>query len=294
MLFNKDNKGSEELYEITGTFKASTDFAVIENDIDDAISGLRPFLGGVIEAAETLYQDGNSDDLLVRLVQRAVATRALAYFAKNTNLSHGETGRKIKLDENEKIPFEWMIDRDDRNLIERHYRALDALLRYLEENNPESWKDSAAAKSRANLFLKNFSDFEDIYPVNGSVYTFYKLIPLISEAEARLGGLLGTDSFPDIPETKKYIVLSALAEALGRWSLSIFPLEISRQFSPSYQGNNEKQLASIQEIQRTIVNFKKGAREAYNAIAYKVNHSNPAADRTLIPEANKKDKFFSV
>lgn len=293
MLFNKNNQGSEELYKITGTFKASTKFEVVENDILDAIANLRPLLGEVLDEADRLYQDG-SDSELVRLVQRAVATKALCYFAKNTGLSHGETGRKLKVDENEKIPFEWMIDRDDRDLVERHYRALDQVLRYLDENDLESWKGSATAKSRANLFLKSFADFEDVYPVNGSLYTYYKLIPLLSEAEARLGSLLGTDDFPHIMETNVYIVVSALAEALGRWSLSIFPLEISRQFSPSYQGNNEKQLTTLEEIERTKHNFKKTARAAYNVIAFEVNKVNPAAERTLIPKADKKNKFFTV
>ena len=293
MLFNKDNRGSEELYKLTGTFKASTQFEVIENDIADAIASLSPLLGGAITEAERLYQEGSSEEI-VRLVQRAVATKALTYFAKNTGLSHGETGRKLKVDENEKLPFEWMIDRDDRDLTERHYRALDQVLRYLDKEQPEYWKDSTAAKSREKLFLKDFEIFERVYPVNGSLYTFYKLIPLISEAEARLGALLGTDEFPEIEETYVYIVLSALAEALGRWSLSIFPLEISRQFSPSYQGNNEKQLATLEEIERTKRNFKKSARFAYNVVATEVKKVNPAADRSLIPEANKEDKFFSV
>lgn len=293
MLFNKNNNGSEELYRLTGTFKASTDYAAIENDIADAISSLRPLLGDVLKHAEEAYENG-SDAELVRLVQRAVATKALAYFAKNTGLSHGGTGRKIKTDENEKIPFEWMIDRDDRELTERHYRALDQLLSYLDENNVESWNGSATAKSREKLFLKDFDRFERVYPVNGSRYTFYKLIPLISEAEARLGAMLGTDEFPDIEETATYIVLTALAEALGRWSLSIFPLEISRQFSPSYQGNNEKQLATLEEINRTLRNFKKSARFAYNVIAAKVKETAPAAEREIIPEGDKKNKFFTV
>ena len=183
MLFNRDNNGSEELYRVTGTFKASTDYTSIANDIEDATEDLRSLVGPIVARAEETYENRESSEVLT-LVQRAVAARALCYFAKNTGLSHGETGRKLKVDENEKIPFEWMVDRDDRKLNERYYRAIDRLFRYLYSSDEIDVNDLPDGEMRRLLFIKNINDFEAVYPISGSYYTLNALIPLMYEAQA--------------------------------------------------------------------------------------------------------------
>lgn len=300
MLFNKDNNGSMELYRLTGTFKASTDFAAIANDIDDATDELRSMVGPVVEYAEEAYEQG-AECAVLPLVQRVVASRALCYFAMNTGLSHGETGRKMKVDENEKIPFEWMVDRDDRELKERYYRALDRLFRYLDSDEGKSLINNLGelpySGTRDKLIVKDIASFEQIYPISGSYYTFHSLVPLMIEAQDHLAAMLGIEVGPNLSDTApvmKYIVLSALATALGRWSLSIFPHEISRQFAPSYQGNKETQPATMAEIDRTRRNFESEARDAYIAASVAIKNENPEAECSVIPENHPSNKFFTA
>lgn len=283
-----------ELYQITGTFKASTDFTVIANDIEDATAELCTTIGPVVEQVQKNYTDGEENDTL-KLVQRVIASRALCYFAKNTGLSHDSTGRKLKVDENEKIPFEWMIDRDDRELKERYYRALDRLYLHLEKEDSEEWKKCSISKQRAELFVKDFNVFESVYPLNGSRYTFYKLIPLMLEAQKRLAIILkSNDSLPDNPGTSKYIILKALVIALERWNLNIFPLEISRGFSPSYQGNKETQPATLAEIDRTKAALSSQAEEALKALLIEINKDNPTTGASLLPKNDRTNKFFTT
>lgn len=299
MLFNKDKNGSMELYRMTGTFKASTDFAAIANDIDDAVYELKSMVGKVVDYAEEAYENDVECDVLP-LVQRAVATKALYHFAQNTGLSHGETGRKMKVDENEKVPFEWMVDRDDRELKERYYRALDRLFRYLDSDDGKSLTkslgDIPGSSFRAELIVKDIAAFERVYPISGSYYTFHSLIPLMFEAQGRLADMLEIkrSDVPSNGSTIKYIVLSALAIALGRWSLSIFPLEISRQFAPSYQGNRQTQPATLAELDRTKHNFEAEAREAYIAASVAIKGDNPEAGRDIMPENDPSNKFFTA
>ncbi len=295
-LFNRDNNGSTELFQMTGTFQASTRYEAIANDIDDATEELRSIIGEVVASAEQDYAE-SKDSTTLHLVQRVVAAGALCFFAKKTGLSHGGTGRKMKVDENEKIPFEWMIDRDDQELKERHYRALDRLLSHLESEGSEEWKKSPAFTTRTQLQVKTLAQFETVYPISGSSYTFYCLTPLMLEAQNTLLkklALAKASDLPDIPDTTKCIVLSALATALERWSLNIFPLEISRRFAPSYQGNKETASATATEIAHTRRVFLREAADAAVSIYRTVHKNNPTPDTPVMPKNDKQNKFFTA
>ena len=138
ILFNKDGRGSEELENITGQWYASSPYRLIRTEIDFAIREVRGRVGdAVMEAASDAYQSG-SDEALLNAVRLPVAFLAIMRYAALSSVSHESTGRKVKMDDNEKMPFEWMVDRDDRAMRERYYRALDALYSYLEENKVEA------------------------------------------------------------------------------------------------------------------------------------------------------------
>ena len=66
----------------------------------------------VTEAAEAYDEDEKPE--LVAAVRLPVACLALMRYAKLSSVSHESTGRKVKIDDNERSPYEWQIDRDDR------------------------------------------------------------------------------------------------------------------------------------------------------------------------------------
>ena len=132
MLFDKVQNGSEELNSLTGQWFASTPFYLIRTEIDFAAQELGSIVGSeVVDAAEEAYLAGADPDF-VDAVRLPVAFRAIARYAQLSGVSHEGTGRKVKMDDNEKMPFEWMIDRDDRAMLDRYYRAIDSLFRFLE------------------------------------------------------------------------------------------------------------------------------------------------------------------
>ena len=106
MIFNKDGNGSDELYKLSGTFQASTDFNAIISEIESAQAEVSDIVGcEVVNEAETVYAKENptaEETSFLQAVQRAVAFLAISRYARLTGLSHGDTGRKIKTDENEK------------------------------------------------------------------------------------------------------------------------------------------------------------------------------------------------
>jgi hypothetical protein len=68
---------------------------------------------------------------------------------------HTNNGRKMRQDEGEKLPFQWMLDNDNAALEKRYYRALDDLIKFLDRSKNETeltttlytiWTNSEAFK----------------------------------------------------------------------------------------------------------------------------------------------------
>ena len=176
------------------------------------------------------------------MVRMPIALLAILNFSKQNLVSHKDTGRKLKVDDNEKVPFEWMIDRDDREQLERYYRSLDALYAYLMETDQE-WSEKHSSKETV---VSRLCEFEDVYPISGSYYCFYMFQPLMLEVQRRqLQKIVGTDDIKfaiDNPSTplacamREYVVLGALIKGVQRWSVSVFPAIVARMFFTELSG----------------------------------------------------------
>lgn len=314
MIFNKNGKGSEELYQLSGTFQASTDFNAIAAEIDSATAEVADIVGqGVIAAAEEIYakpQPDTDEQKFLEAVQRAVAYLAIGRYARLTGLSHGDTGRKIKTDENEKIPFEWMIDRDDREMRERYFRALDALFALLETAAPgtgweEAWKNSDARILAMSLIVKTLRDVEHVYPLEHSRYMFHMLAPVIKEIQdTRLLNIIGEDRLQKLidgdssvlnirNQSIRLTVLLAMATAVKRWSVEVFPLSVARRFHPSYQGNRTSVQASTAEMEWFIDKLESQAKDAALELQTAIT-GNPYEGMELVPENSPRNKYFTT
>lgn len=299
MLFNKHGNGSLELYELTGTIQAGIPFDSLKAEVESASEEVRSIVGAaVFEAAQEAYDADERHDF-VNAVRLPVACLAIYQYSRLSGVSHGDTGRKIKTDEGEKIPFEWMLDRDDREMRDRYYRALDRLLLYLESNEISQWNGQRRV---AGCIVKRLDAFEAVYPLEHSHYMFARLVPLMEEVQPKLGNIVGSARLADLvagretdiaPIARRYVILRALRLAVERWSLDAFPLAIARRFSPSYQGNRESRAATTDEIDWYLGKLdgqvKETALELQSAVS-----GNPYDGARLLPENNPHNKYFTV
>lgn len=309
MLFNKNGKGSEELYGISGIFQASTDYRSIAAEIDSATAEVAAIVGSaVMESAEEIYDKEAPTDgekALLAAVRLPVAYLAIGMYSKLAGVSHGDTGRKMKVGDDEKIPFEWMIDRDDRELRERYYRALDALIRHLEATENESWKNSDTRSSAADCLVGDLTAVERVYPIEHSYYMFYRLLPIFLEIQqTKLRKVVGDENYAKLlqkdasvadilPQAMRFIVLRALIVAVQRWSIDSFPLSIARRFSPSYQGNRERRAATTEEIDWYVSKLELQAQDAALELQA-AGGTDPYENLDLIPENDPRKKYFTV
>ena len=314
-----------------GAVLCSQQFDVIATEIEFATREVASLVGeGVVARAERHYlteeynpDSGLGEDLLVRRVQLPIACLAVARHAGQTLVSHEDAGRKAKRDDNESLPWEWMIDRDDRALREKYCRALDALYAFLEGNDFEEWNGSPVRRLREECIVKSLGDFETVYPIDHSYYTYFLLLPLIVECQQLTvrpavgekwedlvsGNGTGDSSSPrslGMTESRngnegllrlavRVAVLLAVATAVERWSLEVFPLSIARRFNPTYQGNRASDKASTAEMEWAVGKLRRQADEALNELLSAVNgDGNPYEGYPLLPRNDRRNKFFNA
>lgn len=305
MIFNKDNKGAQELRDLTGNYYANNKFDKIAGEIELAAEELGALVGdGVIDLAGKYYVEPgeDADAELVRKVQRPIAILATLRMYRKNDLSHEDDGRKFKMatDGSEKLPWEWQLDRDDALHLEEYYRAVDALIRYLNKKGLEVWTGTASYRLAQTLIIRSGEAFDSYFPIDSSERMFLMLLPFIREAQMltvkRAYGK-GWDELLEesgMPETDahfaacKAVALLAMSMALRRLSLSLIPGGVLRKFMTE-NGMGESEPASLKDVDRlagwmaddaaTWVDEMKRARDGGQA------------EYELLPKNDKRNKY---
>lgn len=308
MLFNKDNNGSEELQQITGYYAAANQFSVIEAEVKDATRAVAGLVGsGVVAAADSAYHNNQNPDF-VAAVRTPIAILAVARYSRGNLVSHEDSGSKVKVDGNEKMPWEWMLDRDERAQQERWYRALDALYAYLETTNPDSWQNSDARARVGRSIVRALDEMEAVYPVDGSFYVYYMLQNLVVECQGQLRKMIGDEKWALITANpvadanmellrvcQRWAILSALVKAVRRWSLEVFPLSIARRFCPSYNGGRSSRAATREEMDAYVAGLEGQIAEARGEMAELLaDGENPWRNYDPQPRNDPSNKFFTA
>ena len=93
----------------------------------------------------------------------------------------------------------------------------------------------------------------------------------------------------------RFVVLSAVARAVRRWSLAVLPLSVARRFSPSYQGNNESSAATREEMESYAAGLDGQIDEARLEVLAEMNAGdNPYDGYDPLPFNDPSKKYFTV
>ena len=276
MLFNKNSQGTDELKKHLGFLFKSNNFKNIETDIMLAEESITEYIGQpVYDLAHTHYisddyEKTNPSELQARLtnlvhhIQLPVAHFAYFSYAPHSDISHEDTGRKVQIDpEREKLPWEWMIERDNNAVLNKAHKTTDRLIAFLEkeEANIEQWKSSDAQKAARRLFVKNALAFDKIFPIERSRRFFIKIIPFIDEVErdqikpvltpgvfddiktAIEGGTTYNDDENILGMIQVPTALLAMSIAVQRLSIEVMPNGIFQNYVSEHLTQNAKAIA---------------------------------------------------
>jgi hypothetical protein len=317
MIFNKDDNGTEELFEVTGSYWRTNDFSVIRSEIESASTAVRSQIGDALfDRAETHYKSEDFDTAddgintgLVRKVQVAVATLAMYRYFQQV-LSHEDGGRVLKINsETEKNPWAWQLERDDQALLDRHYRALDELFIFVERNKITEWEQSRIFKDRKACLVGDIDAFQRVFPIEDSHRMFHLLVPFMLEAQERYvlpvvgkegydamvaGGELSTELVSQLSAARRYIPLLSVITAVRRMSVKVLPTAIVRRFVDSFQGkgggNFDREAES--RLLRTLEEEAAVAKTELQRAVSQCSHAFTEAD--LVPKNDPHKKFCSV
>lgn len=312
LLFT-DTTGTSELKEHLGFLDLSLDYKNIKAKIITASNDVKKIIGQTMyNLALAEYKKSDEDNSknidLIFYVKNPIAIQAYRKYAPHNDLSHTTSGRLNRLEDGQKSPFEWMIDKDDKALEKSYYEALDDLIEFLEANI-ESWKETPQYKKSHQLFIKSANDFDDIFPIGASRLLFLKLSPGIRIAESKeITPRLGKELFDTLKESpdenevlvakiKEALAYYAMAWALRRLSVQLFPEGIIEGFMNDMSTKPIKSSNKSKEVFAAASYFEIDAHNAFLEIEELITKLNKTADEVVEPltfKASSSDSFFNT
>jgi len=207
MLFNKNSNGGDELRELLGFIDASTNFDKWKTWIELSVRQVTALTGkAVYDVANAHYNSPNylyvttetltelttpklSEinawkvlDGLVQKFQLANALFAYVRLLPSLDAGHSNGGRKRTVGTEDRTLTAVEAYKDESNILNLGYEALEDLLSYLELNAIPTWLASETRKSTANLLVPTVDVFNEYFRI-GSSRLFYTLVPMIKEVQ---------------------------------------------------------------------------------------------------------------
>jgi len=287
---NKET-ASEELRTALGFVDADIDITEISPDIRIATKKIIKIIGNAVYSDVVANYVKESDDVtkdteLIQCAQYAIGTSAFALWAPLNDLAHTTNGRRMRSSEDSKTPFEWMVVRDDDKLQQRSYRALDALLEYIDSKaDYTTWTESDEFKASHKLFVRSTDEFEQHYQIH-SLLLLKKLMPGLKKGESKIAPIIGDELYQILKNkrngtddtaltTTEKTLLELIQEACVYYSLSwgiprlqinLFPegvLQSIRSDRATIRGRKTPEFMQVDQVEQM---FKQDADEIIKQI----------------------------
>ena len=293
---------AEQIRNLTGSYYANNDFKKIESillSVEDEISDI---IGHNMMAQLAAESEGGQsiNPKAVKSCQQAVAFMATMRFYRLNDISHENSGRKVKIDkENEARPFEWQLARDDRAHLEEYYRALDRLMRALEDD--PRFQETDTWKRKNVLIVKDADSLSYLTGVEPSPWLYVRMIPYLVDSQrfvekaygSALSGITGDDELEHAAQMA--VALGAIALMGRRSSLQTLPYGLMKIFE-SNGGGNTQEAASIDQLNDYLKYLSKEQHYWLNEMKNLRDEAagTEKATHLQMPENDKQNKFMRL
>ena len=331
ILFNKNDNGNEELKGLIGWLYKSNKFGNIAMDIELAQEEIAKLIGdevlnrAIVHYTGVEYQAENPtpqmafNDLLVQHVQLPVALLAYKSYSENADVSHEDSGRKVKINpDNEKLPWEWMLDRDNAAILRKAYKTTDRLISFLESNSEaiEEWKNSEVRSLMNSLFISSTSQFDSIFPIDKSLRFFLKILPFMKEVERKqIRPILGSEQFTQLKERKSAGSLTSadrelleyvnnaipfltMSIATKRLSLQVIPEGVVQSFVADRQTSQAKAVPALELVNQISKSLQTDGESELRELSNYLVELNADPDEVIEvsvePINNSDNKHFTA
>mgnify|MGYP003609241601 CR=1 FL=1 len=250
--------GNTELKEQLSFIDADLKFKSLLPDVKTASKEIISLIGKEIyELAVAAYKEtpiSEEDKEFINAVRYPIAILAYRLYAPSGDVAHTNNGRKMRQDDGEKLPFEWLLDRDNKAMEIRYYRALDELIKFLDDTDDTElrnlWKASDYYKTSRELFVYSTTIFSEVFAIESRLL-YIKLIPGLKDCEDyHIKALVGKNkmialktainSGSEITDAtdieligliKKATVFHAMAWSMPRYSVNLYPEGVLQHYN---------------------------------------------------------------
>jgi hypothetical protein len=154
----------------------------------------------------------------------AVTLMGYREYALNNDATHTKTGRMARMDKETDEWTEKLIDRDDWALQRKIQKAIDRLLKFIDENQLSEWINSDIYSETRDLLVWNAECFQKFHPIEYSQRLFMLMMPMIrSVQEEYIVPALGTTRFDELLALVKANTVTTTAEKL-LYSMCGYPI----------------------------------------------------------------------
>lgn len=152
----------------------------------------------------------------VRLAQQAAGMFTWLKVIPTLEAQHGNSGRGKRLGENEHGLTGAQEFKDEENIRNMAYEAIDALVEIMDANSFDFWVNSPKKKAMARLLIQDKETFDEYY-TTGSHRLFLSLVPMIREAqEDQIIPILTRKRYEDLLEGTDKALADKLMDAVRR------------------------------------------------------------------------------
>jgi hypothetical protein len=255
VLFNKANKGAEELVSVLGLIDSDLTFEKWAPIIPLGVRDLKAVIGDdTVKALDDFYKEDTGENgendteeqiaekvakrEAVRLAQQAAGMFTWLKVIPTLEAQHGNAGRGKRLGENEHGLTGAQEFKDEDNIRNMAYEAIDALVELLDDKDFDFWTNSPKKKAIEKLLIKDKETF-DLYYHTGSHRLFLTLVPMIREVqEDHIIPILTRDRFDRLLQgdetltaklmdaARRPLALLAIKKAVERLPIEILPTGI--------------------------------------------------------------------
>lgn len=320
---NEDDDACDRLKELIPYIDADLNFNSLKPDLITSTNDVYGLIGKDIynQAVLVFESEEELNDLqeeFLRVVSYPIAVNGYRLYAPTNDLSHTDNGRRMRSNDTEKTPFEWMLDRDNAAQEKRYYRALDDLVLFLDRlvtyttpASPEEtlsnvltalWKNSDAFKASNKLFIRTVIEFDDCFPIQSRILLIklepgikkceqFEIIPRITkekydELKTKLETAVAITDAKDLQLLKlirETCASYALAWSMMRYSVNLYPEGVLQHYTSDR--------ATTQSKKPSINAEPEAARMAFTA---DFETYAKAIEQLLEPEPETSAEFVQI
>lgn len=313
--------GNSELKDLLSFADVDLKLKNLLPDIESASQDIIDLIGqDIYDLAIAAYEQDpikQEDKDFIKAVRYPIAVNAYRLFAPSGDIAHTNNGRKMRVDDGVKMPFEWLLDRDNKALEIRYYRALDTLIKFLDTTDDTElkalWKESVSYKISRELFVYSTFEFNRIFPIESRLL-YIKLIPGLKDCEDyHLKAVLGKEKFLSLKASlqsseeitnetdlklieliKKASVFHAMAWSMPRYSVNLYPEGVLQHYVSDKITTKAQKPTLKSEPTEARLAFEADSQKALKAIQKLLEPPITIEENNLIPNQLYGDKFFSA